>query len=326
MHTREQMQQLVGDMLDGHMADADIVSLLRMLAERGETPEEIDGAARAVMDRALPFEAPHGAVDVCGTGGDGMQSFNISTAVAFVVSACGVAVVKHGNRGVSSRSGSSDVLSAMGIPAQLPIDFWRSCLERFGIAFLYAPDFHAGLVRMAPIRKAMGTRTIFNVLGPLCNPAYVKRQLMGVYSTHLVPVIGDVMLARGMEAAWVVHGHDGGDELSISGKSDVAIIKHTSLSITELSPDNAGLTTHSPHALVGGTPDDNARAMMELFLGTGGAYRDSVLLNAAAALVIAGKCSTLTDGVVIAQDTIDSGRALALLNNIKDAAEKVRHV
>lgn len=326
MHTREQMQQLVGTMLDGHMADADAISLLRALALRGETAEEIDGAVLAVMERALPFEAPTRAIDVCGTGGDGMQSLNISTAVAFVVSACGVPVVKHGNRGVSSRSGSSDVLASLGIPAHLPVDFWRSCLVNHGIAFLYAPDFHPGLVRMAPIRRAIGTRTIFNVLGPLCNPARVKRQLMGVYSAHLVPIIGAVMLARGMDAAWVVHGHDGGDELSVAGISDVAMLDGASLSLKQVSPANAGIASHAPHALVGGTPDENAASMVALFKGNQGAYRDSVLLNAAASLVVSGRCDSLADAAEKAKESLDSGRALALLTMIKDAAEKVAHV
>lgn len=325
MESAEQTESLIGAMLDGALSDDACAEALRSMAARGETADEIWGAARAVMARALAFEAPAGAIDMCGTGGDGKHSYNISTSVAFVTAACGVAVVKHGNRGVSSRSGSSDVLSALGIANTLSTAFWQDALHTYGIAFLFAPHFHPGLVRMAPIRRSIGTRTIFNVLGPLCNPAQVRRQLMGVYNAALVPVIGEVMRKRVMECAWVVHGHDGGDELNIAGASDVAMAGDIVQQVV-LSPDDAGLTVHAADALAGGSPEENAQAMLDLFNGAEGAYRDSVLFNAAAALVVAGKTHSLHEGGLLAREAIDSGRSLALVSALREAAYKENHV
>lgn len=326
MSVAEQTEQLIGAMLDGALTDEEATRHLVSMAARGETAEEIFGATRAVMERAIPFEAPEGAVDMCGTGGDGKQTYNISTSVAFVTAACGVPVVKHGNRGVSSRSGSSDVLSALGIPNSLGREFWQRAVATHGIAFLHAPQFHPGLVRMAPLRKAIGTRTIFNVLGPLCSPAQVKRQLMGVYSAGLVPIIAEVMYRRAMDAAWVVHGLDGGDELSISGESDVAMVGPSGIQQTILIPADAGLAVYTPSELTGGTPEENAEAMLDLFAGDRGAYRDSVLLNSAGVMMIAGKAASLAEGVMLAAEAIDSGRAFALVTALKEDAMKEPYV
>ncbi len=326
MNEQAQTQALIGAMLDGALPDNETREALVALADKGESEADILGASEAVMARALPFSAPNGAVDVCGTGGDGLQSYNISTSVAFVTAAAGVPVVKHGNRGVSSRSGSSDVLAALGIPQQLDRAFWQRMVEAHGIAFLFAPHFHPGLVKLAPIRKSIGTRTIFNLLGPLCNPARVKRQLMGVYAKGLVERIGHVMQARAMDAAWVVHGEDGGDELNISGVTDVAMTAQGApLQLVRLAPRDAGLPLHDATSLKGGTPEDNAQALTALLAGEKNAYRDAVLYNSAAALMIGGKAHSLTDGVALAAEAIDSGKALALLNSLQKAAQETTH-
>lgn len=326
MSVTEQTERLIGAMLDGALPDEEAIQHLISMAARGETAEEIFGATRAVMARAITFDAPEGAVDMCGTGGDGKQTYNISTSVAFVTAACGVPVVKHGNRGVSSRSGSSDVLSALGIPNSLSRDFWQRSIATHGIAFLHAPQFHPGLVRMAALRKSIGTRTIFNVLGPLCNPAQVKRQLMGVYSAALVPIIAEVMQKRAMDAAWVVHGLDGGDELSISGESDVAVITLSGIRESVLIPEDGGLPRYDASELTGGTPEENADAMLALFAGEWGAYRDSVLLNSAAALMIAEKVTSLAEGVLLAADTIDAGLVRTLVDALREEAMKEPYV
>jgi anthranilate phosphoribosyltransferase len=296
--------------------------VLRALSARGETAIDIMGAADAVMQRATAFDAPEDALDVCGTGGDGSHSYNISTTVACVVAACGAPVVKHGNRSVSSLSGSSDVLSALGIPNHLTPEFWRKCMDELGIAFLYAPHFHAGLVRLAPIRKAIGTRTIFNVLGPLCNPARVKRQLMGVYAHSLVPIIADVMQMRDMEHAWVVHGEDGSDELSISGATMVAKVQRKTMQTITISPEDIGLARHPVSAIKGATPEVNAAAMLELFAGERSAYRSAVVWNSAAALIVAGHTVSLDEGAMMAAQAIDSGKTLALVKALQERAER----
>ena len=326
MQTATQTEELIGTMLDGGMDDGAMAHALLSMTDEGTNSETIVGAARAVMARALPFEAPPDSIDVCGTGGDGKQTYNISTAVAFVVAACDVPVVKHGNRGVSSRSGSSDVLGALGLPSGLSVDFWQRMVAQHKIAFLFAPHFHPGLARLAPVRRALGTRTIFNVLGPLCNPAGVKRQLMGVYSPSLVSIIADVMQARGMESAWVVHGHDGGDELSIAGESHVAMVDRQSNARSIIAPEHAGLQRMDADALTGGTPENNAKALSEALSGTKGAYREAIILNAAAALVVAGAENDLALAAKQATQAIDSGRALAIVSALQNAASKEHHV
>ncbi len=323
MVSTQNTASLIGAMLDGTISDADTSEALIAMAQRGETAMDILGAVQAVMERAVPFDAPAHAVDVCGTGGDGIHSYNISTAVALVVAACGVPVVKHGNRSVSSLSGSSDVLSALGIPSSLSPDFWHECLYTHGIAFLFAPHFHAGLVRLAPIRKAISTRTIFNVLGPLCNPARIKRQLMGVYAPSLTTVIAEVMRLREMESAWVVHGHDGSDELSISGPTTVEAVTRNTVKNITISPEDIGLARHPLSAIKGGSPEVNAAAMLTLFSGERSGYRSTVLWNAAAALIVAGQTASLDEGAMLAAQAIDSGKVLALLKALQARAERV---
>ena len=316
------MQAHIGAMLDGTLSDDATLEALRALSDVPLSAPLIEAAADAVMQRATGFDASKDVMDVCGTGGDGTHSVNISTAVAFVVAACGMPVVKHGNRAVSSSSGSADVLTALGMPATLSPDFWRSCFEEHGIAFLFAPHFHPGLVRLAPLRKALGVRTVFNVLGPLCNPARPERQLMGVYARSLVPVIADVLRARGSTRAWVVHGEAGEDEMSLCGSTHVAKLFKTNIVEQTHTPEEAGLVRHAPNALRGGTAAENAKAMIAMFEGAQPAYRDAVVLNAAAALVVAEKAANLATGAALAHETIANGRALRLLKALQAMAEK----
>lgn len=279
------------------MPEAEAIARLCELRDKGETAEDILGAIEAVMERAIRFPAPADAVDLCGTGGDGKHTLNISTAAAFVVTAAGATVVKHGNRAVSSRSGSSDVLAALGIPNDLPAAFWRTVAGQMGLAFLHAPLFHPGLARMAPIRKNIGTRTLFNLLGPLCNPAGLGRQVVGVYEPRLVPVIAEVLHRRGHVHAWVVHGTDGSDEISVSAPTLVAEVKDGRIEEFTLSPEELGLPFAPADALTGGDAAHNAQAMMRLFEGHKDAYWDSVMLNAAAGLLVSGHAATFPEAM-----------------------------
>jgi len=313
-------------MLTGAMPDAEAIALLSDLRARGETAHDIAEAADAVMAQALPFNAPADAIDVCGTGGDGLHSLNISTAVAFVASSCGACVVKHSNRAVSSRSGSSDVLAALGIPADLPPSFWEQTAREMGIAFLHAPQFHPGLVRLAPLRKQIGGRTIFNLLGPLCNPARPKRQVMGVYSAPLVPLIAEVLAMRGSEHAWVVHGEDGADEISLSAETFVAELRNGITEPFMLAPEDMGLERVPTDALCGGDAAHNAAAMRRMFAGEKGAYWDTVMVNAAATLVVAGIAATLPEAMERTALALHSGAALQKLEALQLLCEEFVHV
>ncbi len=302
-----------GAMLDGEMADEAIASLLIALAERGETAEEVAGAARAMRARMVRIAAPEGAIDVCGTGGDGQHSLNVSTAVALVVAAYGVPVAKHGNRAASSKAGGADTLEALGLDLDRAADRAEACLDDLGIAFLFAQKYHPALGRIAPIRRALGRRTIFNLLGPLANPAGVRRQLVGVSSPTLIPLYRDAMQLIGMERAMIVSGNEGLDELSIAGPSQFATIG-MGLGDGEVVPEDAGLSRHPLEAIRGGDAAENAAALRRLLLGEEGAYRDAVLLNAAAALMVAGAARDWQDGVEEAREALDKGLAKALLD------------
>lgn len=306
-------EALFGRMLDGAMNDADIAETLVMLADRGETADEITGAARAMRARMVTVAAPQNAIDVCGTGGDGSHSLNVSTAVAIVVAACGVPVAKHGNRAASSQAGAADTLEALGLNLDRAAETAEAALADLGICFLFAQKHHPALARIAPIRKGLGRRTIFNLLGPLCNPAGVKRQLVGVPSPSLVPVYRDAMAQLGTERAMIVSGEEGLDELSISGNSRFASIGFD-LGHDVIAPEGAGLTRHPSDAIKGGDAQFNAAALDRLLMGKTGAYRDAVLLNAAAALIVAGEAQDGEDGIEEAAEAIDKGLAKALLD------------
>ncbi len=309
--TLEDSEQLFGQVLDGGMPDDDIRDLLIELADRGETAEEVAGAARAMRARMIRISAPAEAIDVCGTGGDGAHSLNVSTAVALVVAACGVPVAKHGNRAASSKAGGADTLEALGLNLDRASETAEATLADLGICFLFAQKHHPALGRIAPIRKALGRRTIFNLLGPLCNPAGVTRQLVGVSNPALIGVYAKALELLGAEQAMVVAGDEPLDELSISGGSSVVQIGSRAERIT---PEQAGLPRHPAEALKGGDAEFNAAALRRLLMGETGAYRDAVLLNSAAALMVAGEVSDWRAGVEEAAEVIDKGLAKALLD------------
>ena len=306
-------EALFGRMLDGSMDDAEIAATLVELADKGELAEEVAGAALAMRARMIQVKAPDHAIDVCGTGGDGQHSLNVSTAVAIVVAACGVPVAKHGNRAASSKAGGADTLEALGLNLAQASARAEMTLAEIGIAFFFAQAHHPALGRIAPIRKALGRRTIFNLVGPLANPASVTRQLVGVASPDLVPLYRDAMNLLGTEAALIVSGEEGLDELSIAGPSRMAAIG-LSLTDCQLTPEQAGLPRHSLEALRGGDVDFNAAALLRLLMGETGAYRDAVLLNAAGALIVAGEARDWRDGVEEAAEALDKGLAKALLD------------
>ena len=295
-------EDLFARMLDGEMAD------------RGETAEDVVGAVRAMRARMIPVKAPANAIDVCGTGGDGQHSLNISTTVAIVVAACGVPVAKHGNRAASSKAGTADTLEALGLNLVNASARAEQTLADLNIAFFFAQAHHPALGRIAPIRKNLGRRTIFNLIGPLANPAQVTRQLVGVPSPELVPLYRDAMSMLGTEAALIVSGEEGLDELSIAGPSRMAGIGLSGLD-ERMTPEEAGLQRHSLEALRGGDAAFNAAALRRLLEGEAGAYRDAVLLNAAGALIVAGEAQNWRDGAAQAAEAIDTGLAKELLNS-----------
>lgn len=309
----DQSVALFGNLLDGGMDDAQTATFLTDLADRGETAVDIAGAVMAMRARMKRVTAPAGAIDVCGTGGDGQHSLNISTAVALVVAACGVPVAKHGNRAASSKAGGADTLEALGLNLSRASDMAEETMADIGIAFLFAQAHHPALGRIAPIRKAIGRRTVFNLIGPLANPAGVSRQLVGVAHPSLIALYRDAMRLLDTEAALIVSGAEGLDELSIAGPSYLAAIGIDGLS-SEVRPEDAGLPSHPLEDLRGGDAVHNAEALRRLLVGEHGAYRDAVLLNAAGALIVAGQAENWLEGVEEAAEALDKGLAKALLD------------
>lgn len=302
-----------GALLDGGPSDAEIEALLIALSARGETADEIAGAARALRARMIPVTAPENAIDVCGTGGDGHHTLNVSTAVSLVVAACGVPVAKHGNRAASSKAGAADTLEALGLDMDAAGRTAEQTLAEIGICFLFAQRHHPALARIAPIRRNIGRRTIFNLLGPLANPARVARQLVGVPQPALIPAYADAMRKLGTKRAMVVSGDEGLDEISISGTSHVIAIG-LEWDLDLIAPEGVGLPRHPLSALRGGDAAFNAAALRQLLDRKADAYRDAVLFNAAAALIVAGQVADGEDGVAMAAEALDSGRAKALLD------------
>ena len=307
--------------MSGAATDAQIGALLMAMRLRGETIEELAGAARAMRARALPVRAPEGAIDTCGTGGDAKGTHNISTTVAFVVAGAGVPVAKHGNRSISSRSGSADVLTALGVNIECGPETIARCLEECGLGFMFAPAHHPAMRHVAHVRKELGTRTIFNLLGPLANPASTKYQVVGVFAEEWVEPVANVLGLLGVERAWVVHGADGLDELTTTGISHVAALDAGKVMTFKVSPKNAGLPEAKPEDLTGGDAAENAAHLRAVLQGNQGPLRNIVLLNAAAALLVAGKAKSLREGVALAAESIDSGKATAVL----DAFVKFSH-
>ena len=302
-----------GDILDGRIDDAAIHGFLLGITLRDETATEIAAAARALRTRMIEVRAPAGAIDVCGTGGDGAHSLNISTAVAIVVAACGVPVAKHGNRAASSRAGAADTLEALGLDLDRASASAEDSLNELGIAFLFAQKHHPALGRLAPIRRAIGRRTILNLLGPLANPARVTRQLVGVARVDYLPTIATALELLGSEAALVVAGEDNLDELSIAGSSRALAIGPCGPAEQHIVPEDCGLPRHPLDSLRGGDPGFNAAALTAMLAGERGAYRDAVLLNTAGALIVAGVVPDWPAGAVMAAAAINDGRATALL-------------
>lgn len=301
--------------LDGTVPDEAIAAFLIALSDRGETDIEIAAAAREMRKRLIPISAPEGAIDVCGTGGDGHHTLNVSTAVSLVVAACEVPVAKHGNRAASSKAGAADTLEALGLDLDIAAQTAERSLADIGICFLFAQKHHPSLGRLGPLRRALGRRTIFNLMGPLANPAGVTRQLIGIARPAYVPIYARALASLGTDHAMVVSGDEGLDELSLAGGNDVAEVRGSeTIAMRRISAADAGLPSHPVEAIRGGEAAHNAAALRALLQGERGAYRDAVLFNAAAALMVAGAAETLVEGVEEAAEAIDKGLANALLN------------
>jgi anthranilate phosphoribosyltransferase len=314
--TRAQAEAAFAILFAGDATPAQIGGFLMALRTRGETVDEYAAAAAVMRAKCVPVRAPADAMDIVGTGGDGKHTLNISTATAYVVAGAGQPIAKHGNRNLSSKSGTADVQTAMGVNVMVGADVVERCINEAGIGFMMAPMFHPAMAHVGPVRAELGARTIFNILGPLTNPAGVKRQLTGTYRRDLIRPMAEVLLNLGSDAAWLVHGSDGTDELAISGISWVAALKDGTITEREVHPEDAGLPVHDFAAIVGGTPEDNAAAFRALLDGEASAYRDATLLNAAAALHVAGKAATLKDGAAMAAESIDSGKAKAAVDAV----------
>lgn len=318
----EQMEaeQLFLAILNGGVTPAQIASILTALKLKGEVTSEITGVARVLRSKMvkLPIskELKEKTIDTCGTGGDKKGTYNISTAVAIVVAACDVLVAKHGNRSVSSQSGSADVLKELGVNIELMPEQSAKCLEQAGICFLFAPLYHKAMAAVAPIRKELGIRTIFNIVGPLCNPAELDKQFMGVYSPKLLQVIPEVAKSLGYKKMMVVHGDDGSDEISICSKTKIAELENGEIKFSEINPEDFGFKIYPEDDLVGGDARENAKALRNTLKGEDCAYASAVILNAAAALKVAGKVASIKDGVKVAGEAISSGRAIKKLDRL----------
>ncbi|MGB2202884.1 MAG: anthranilate phosphoribosyltransferase [Pseudooceanicola atlanticus] len=308
--TRQEAETAFDLLFEGEATPAQIGGFLMALRTRGETVEEYAAAAAVMRAKCNAVTAPEGAMDIVGTGGDGKGTLNISTATAFVVAGAGVPVAKHGNRNLSSKSGAADALAALGVNVMVGVPVVEAALAEAGIAFMMAPMHHPAIRHVMPARTELGTRTIFNILGPLTNPAGVKRQLTGAFSRDLIRPMAETLGLLGSERAWLVHGSDGTDELTITGLSWVAALEEDgSVNEIEVHPEEAGLPVHPFESIVGGTPEENGAAFRALLAGEPSAYRDAVLLNSAAALVVAGRAGSLTEGRDMAVESIDSGAA-----------------
>lgn len=319
--TRAEAESAFEILFNGDATPSQMGGLLMSMRTRGETVDEYAAAASVMRAKCLKVNAPEGAMDIVGTGGDGKHTLNISTATAFTVAGAGVPVAKHGNRNLSSKSGTADVQTAMGINVMVGPDVVEKGLREAGIGFMMAPMHHPAMKHVMPTRAELGTRTIFNILGPLTNPAGAKRQLTGTFSRDLIQPMAETLNRLGSEAAWLVHGSDGTDEMTITGVTWVAALSSGMIALREVHPEDAGLPVHPFEAIVGGTPEDNARAFSSLLDGEKGAYRDAVLLNASAALLVAGRVESLKDGVALAAESIDGGAAKTAVQTLASVTQ-----
>ncbi len=313
--TFEEAREAFDIIMSGEATPGQIGGFLMALRVRGETVSEISGAVATMRDKMLRVEAPADAIDIVGTGGDGSHSVNISTASAFVIAGAGVPVAKHGNRGLSSLTGAADVLTALGVNIDLTPEAIGRCIHEAGVGFMFAPAHHPAMKHVGATRVELGTRTIFNLLGPLSNPAGVNRQLVGVFSPEWVQPVAETLKELGAEHVWVVHG-DGYDEITTTGETHVAALRDGVISTFTLAPEQVGLARHTREELRGGDSAYNAAALRGVLEGAKGAYRDTVLMNAGAGLVVADKVATIGEGVALAAEAIDSGRALAVLDRL----------
>jgi anthranilate phosphoribosyltransferase len=314
--SREEASSAFDSMMSGEATPSQMGGLLMALRVRGETVDEITGAVSAMRSKMLQVSAPKDAVDIVGTGGDGSGSVNVSTCASFIVAGAGVPVAKHGNRALSSRSGAADVLSSLGVKIDLKPDHVGRCVKEAGIGFMFAPSHHPAMKNVGPTRVELATRTIFNLLGPLSNPAGVRRQMVGVFSRQWVLPLAQVLKNLGAEKVWVVHGSDGLDEITLTGPTFVAALEHGEIRTFEVTPQEAGLATSSGESLKGGDADANAIALQGVLEGRPSAYRDVAMLNAAAALIVADRVKTLKEGVAMAAQSLDSGAAAARLKHL----------
>ena len=314
--TREEAARGFDTMMSGEATPSQMGGLLMALRVRGETVEEITGAVTAMREKMLRVKAPTDAIDVVGTGGDASGSYNISTCAAFIVAGAGVPVAKHGNRALSSRSGAADVLGALGVTIELPPDGVGRCIKEAGIGFMFAPAHHPAMKNVGPTRVELGTRTIFNLLGPLSNPAGVKRQMVGVFSRQWIEPLAQVLKNLGSEAVWVVHGSDGLDEITTSGATYVAALENGAVRTFEITPEEVGLPRVKAEALRGGDAKANAQALADVLKGKKSAFRDVAVFNAAAGLIVAGRAKELKAAVALAEKSIDSGEADARLQRL----------
>ncbi|MDA7429040.1 anthranilate phosphoribosyltransferase [Primorskyibacter aestuariivivens] len=319
--SRAQATEAFEHLFDGTATPAQMGGLLMAMRARGESVAEYAAAAAVMRAKCNAVQAPEGAMDIVGTGGDGKGTLNISTATAFVVAGAGVPVAKHGNRNLSSKSGAADALGQLGVNVMVPAEVAEAALRDTGICFMMAPMHHPAIKHVMPVRTELGCKTIFNILGPLTNPAGVKRQLTGAFAIDLIFPMAETLQELGSEAAWLVHGSDGTDEIAISGPTAVAELKDGKITSREVHPEDAGLPVHPFRDILGGTPEENGKAFAGLLAGEPSAYRDAVLLNSAAALLVAGKADDLKSGVELAAESIDSGAAKAKIDALAKATQ-----
>jgi anthranilate phosphoribosyltransferase len=314
--SREEASEAFDRMMSGEATPSQMGGLLMALRVRGETIDEITGAVTAMRAKMLRVAAPPDAIDIVGTGGDASGSYNISTCAAFIVAGAGVPIAKHGNRALSSRSGAADVLAALGVNIELEPEAIANCIEQAGIGFMFAPAHHPAMKHVGPTRVELGTRTIFNLLGPLSNPAGVKRQMVGVFSRQWVEPLAHVLRNLGCERALVVHGSDGLDEVTTSGPTVVAALADGKVTTSEINPEDVGFRKVRPQDLRGGDAEANAKALVDVLKGKKGPYRDVAVLNAAAALIVAGRAQDLPEAVALATKSVDSGEAEGRLDRL----------
>ncbi len=315
----DQAREAMYRIMSGEFSDLQIAGFLVALRSKGETSSEIAGFAQAMREKMIKVPITVEAIDVCGTGGDAKGTFNISTAASFVVAGGGVPVAKHGNRSITSKSGSADVLSALGVDITKPPEEVARAVDTIGIGFMFAPSLHPAMKHVMPARQALAIRTVFNILGPLCNPAGVKRQVMGIFDGTLTDTLAKVFKKLGAQQAYLVHGEDGLDEITTTTATKVSHLLETGVIKSGIiGPRSLGLSRAEMSDLQGGTPQDNARLIREILSGTAGAPRDITVINAAAGLLVGGKVADLQSGIALAQESIDSGRALKVLDKLID--------